>query len=81
MPGVGVEPVFAVCALLPAEECYIQLSSFSLILGADQGSREKVTLQAEHQSAGWVQHVQTAPSGGATHDHDDQKHFPAFVAG
>lgn len=78
MPGVGVEPVFA---LLPAEECYIQLPSFSLIPGADPGSGEKVTLQAEHQPAGWIQHVQTAASGGATHDHDAQKHFPAFGDG
>lgn len=81
MPVMGVDPVFAVCALLPAEECYVQLSSFSLILGADQGSREKVTLQAKHQPAGWIQHVQTAASGGATHDHDDQKLFPAFDDG
>lgn len=75
MKGLGVEPVFAVCAPLPAEERYVQLSSFGLLLGADQGSREKVALQAKHQPAGWIQHVQTAASGGATHHHDDQKHF------
>lgn len=37
--------------LLLAEERYLLLPRLSLILGADQGSREKILLQTEHQPA------------------------------
>lgn len=79
MPGVCVKPTFAVCALLPAEECYVLLSSFSFIPGADQGSRETIILQTKHKPARWIQHFETAASGGPTHYHNS-KHFLTWAS-
>lgn len=52
-------------SLLPAEERYLLLPGFCLVLGAHQGSWETVLLPIKHQPAGRIQRVQTAASGGA----------------
>lgn len=67
----------AVSAPLPAEECYIPLSSVRRILGAGQRSREEVPLQAKHQPAGWLQHVPAAAAGGATHRRRRRRQKPS----
>lgn len=57
-----------------AEERYLLLPGVGLVPGADQEPRSEAALQAHHQPAGWLQHVQAAAAGGAvTPTHTDAR--------